>query len=606
MKKSSKLSNRILLFVTVTFVLVITLIVGVILFQVNSYNNASCEKLANNGANGLSEEIADVLNCATNNAAFASMDEPIVNAFEAGYIESIKSAVSNFQKNSNVDFFILVDKKGELVTNTGTEIGLSDFQSNASIASALKGNATSMYESEITSRLCATAAAPVKNRDGVIIGAAVVGYTLDKESIVDDLKTLFGTDFTIFSGDMRINTTVVNNGQRQIGTQLSAAVADIVIKQGQIYNGEAEILGNQYVCAYYPLKNNSGDVIGVLFAGQPLTEVKALVNKALAIAIGISLFAIIFTFIEMIVYLKKVISIPLKKVIDASQEIANGDLTVSINVKSNNEVGLLANAFTNMVAKLQLLIGKVNESAEQISTASHEIASTSTALSQGAVEQAASVEELSSSVDEIYTMTKNNSEMAENASKLSLTAKDKCVEGNESMQELLTSMNDINQSSGRISKIIKVIDDIAFQTNILSLNAAVEAAQAGQYGKGFAVVADNVKQLANRSANAASEIADMIAESTKISKNGSDMATVTAEKLAEVLEKINEMDSLIARIAVSSDEQTKGIAQINSGIGQISDVLQTNSAMSEESSASSVELSSQAELLKEQISAFKV
>jgi len=195
--------------------------------------------------------------------------------------------------------------------------------------------------------------------------------------------------------------------------------------------------------------------------------------------------------------------------------------------------------------------------------------------------------------------------MANNASKLSEKAKNKCVEGNTSMRELLTAMNDISLSSNRISKIIKVIDDIAFQTNILSLNAAVEAAQAGQYSKGFAVVADNVKQLASRSADAASEIAEMIEESNKISKNGSDMASVTAEKLSEVLDIINEMDSLIIKISGSSEEQTKGIAQINIGIGEISNVMQTNSAMSEESTASGIELSRQAKVLKEQVEAFK-
>ncbi len=605
MKKSRRLSSRVLLFSILTFIVAVTVIVGVILLQVNSYNTGNSEKQANNGVNGLKTKVFDVLDTATINATFGAREDAIINALLIGDSDNIKNVASVFQKNTETEFFIITDINGKVNASAGIAVDKTDIKNNESVAAALSGKTVSTIESDIMQQLCAVSAAPIKNTKGEIMGAVVAGYTLINESIVDGLKSLYGTDFTVFEGNIRVNTTITKDGQRQIGTTLSNEVAEIVINQGKAYTGEAEILGSQYICSYLSLNNSDGDVIGVLFAGQPLTEAQALMFDALKTALIISIFAVIVILIETTVYLTKVMANPLKKVVKAAEDISEGDLNVSVKIKSNTEIGLLAKSFTDMAEKLRSLIRRVNESAVQITTASEEIASSSTALSQGAVEQAASVEQLSSSVDEIYTMTKSNSDMANNASKLSEKAKNKCVEGNTSMRELLTAMNDISLSSNRISKIIKVIDDIAFQTNILSLNAAVEAAQAGQYSKGFAVVADNVKQLASRSADAASEIAEMIEESNKISKNGSDMASVTAEKLSEVLDIINEMDSLIIKISGSSEEQTKGIAQINIGIGEISNVMQTNSAMSEESTASGIELSRQAKVLKEQVEAFK-
>jgi methyl-accepting chemotaxis protein len=209
-------------------------------------------------------------------------------------------------------------------------------------------------------------------------------------------------------------------------------------------------------------------------------------------------------------------------------------------------------------------------------------------------------------MEEIASQTKNNAANANQANELALTAKGGAVKGNEQMKEMLKAMDDIKEASASISKIIKVIDEIAFQTNILALNAAVEAARAGQHGKGFAVVAEEVRNLAARSANAAKETTVLIEGTIKKVEGGTKIANETADALNRIVEDVAKAANIVGDIALASNEQATGIAQVNQGILQVSEVTQTNSATSEESAAASEELSSQAEILKDMVSKFKL
>jgi methyl-accepting chemotaxis protein len=288
----------------------------------------------------------------------------------------------------------------------------------------------------------------------------------------------------------------------------------------------------------------------------------------------------------------------------ATERMAEGDLTVEIKIRSEKD--LLGKKLSEMVESNNEILTNIASASEQVAAGSKQISDSSMALSQGATEQASSIEELTASIEEITSQTKLNAENARQANQLAENAKANAVQGNTQMKEMLKAMEEINESSAKISKIIKVIDDIAFQTNMLALNAAVEAARAGQHGKGFAVVAEEVKNLAARSANAAKETTEMIEGSIKKAEGGTRIAKDTAEALNKIVNEIEKVSSLVNDIAIASNEQATGVGQINQGIMQVSQVVQTNSATSEESAAASEELSSQAELLKEMASKFKL
>ena len=289
---------------------------------------------------------------------------------------------------------------------------------------------------------------------------------------------------------------------------------------------------------------------------------------------------------------------------DVMSRIADGDYSITVNDRSDKDI--MNRAIRQMLDNTNQTLHQINTSTTQVSTGSKQVADGAQSLAQGSTEQAASIEELSSSISAIATMTKENAAIAERTSKLSETIKDNAEKGSRQMDDMIAAVDDINEASKNISKIIKTIDDIAFQTNILALNAAVEAARAGQHGKGFAVVAEEVRNLASKSAEAARETGDMIQNSMDKAQLGSQIAGETAKSLKEIVTGINESTDLISEIAVASNEQSSGIAQINIGIDQVAQVVQQNSATVQESAAASEEMSSQSDILRNLIAQFRL
>lgn len=287
-----------------------------------------------------------------------------------------------------------------------------------------------------------------------------------------------------------------------------------------------------------------------------------------------------------------------------AKEISEGNLDIEVIPCSDRD--LLGNSMAHMVTEENRVMSGIREAVMEVKTGSQEVAAASQSLAQGSTEQASAIEQITASINDITERTKVNAKDASEASELVVSAKDDATDGNQKMHEMIAAMADINQSSENISKIIKVIDDIAFQTNILALNAAVEAARAGQHGRGFAVVAEEVRNLAGKSAQAASETAELIEDSIAKVTRGSKLAQETAGALEAIVSAIDRIVTITNSIAVASNDQATAISQIDQAIGQVSQVVQTNSATSQQCAAASEELSAQAGKLREMIGRYKL
>ncbi|MBN2645443.1 MAG: hypothetical protein JXR59_08225 [Desulfuromonadaceae bacterium] len=291
-----------------------------------------------------------------------------------------------------------------------------------------------------------------------------------------------------------------------------------------------------------------------------------------------------------------------RSITQVAQKLSAGDWTVEITTKS--DVDAMNHSLAAMVKQVNETLAVVTASGDQIAAGAGQVSDSAQALSQGATESAASLEEITSSMHEMGAQTEQNAENAGMANKLAEEAQVAAEKGNGQMAEMVGAMNDINEAGQNISRIIKVIDEIAFQTNLLALNAAVEAARAGQHGKGFAVVAEEVRNLAARSAKAASETAELIEGSVEKTRRGAAIADQTAAALREIVSINGKVNDLVAEIATASHEQAQGIGQINQGLAQIDQVTQANTASAEESAAAAEELNSQAEQLRQMMTRF--
>ena len=297
---------------------------------------------------------------------------------------------------------------------------------------------------------------------------------------------------------------------------------------------------------------------------------------------------------------------PLSEAGELSRAIANGDLTGRVEVTSSNEIGRLLAALRDMKEKLYDVVSSVREGSDAITSAAGEIAQGNSSLSQRTEEQASSLEETASSMEELTSTVKQNADNARQANQLSSEARNQAEIGGEVVGRAVTAMGEINASSKKIADIIGVIDEIAFQTNLLALNAAVEAARAGEQGRGFAVVAQEVRKLAQRSADSAKEISELIKDSVGKVEEGSKLVDETGASLNEIVEGVKKVSDIVAEIAAASAEQSSGIEQVNKAITQMDEVTQQNAALVEEAAAASKSMEDQAAELNRQMSFFNI
>jgi methyl-accepting chemotaxis protein len=297
---------------------------------------------------------------------------------------------------------------------------------------------------------------------------------------------------------------------------------------------------------------------------------------------------------------------PLAEALLIAETVASGDLSQDFETERTGDFGKLLSSLGDMEDTLTDLVSRIKESTDSITVAAREIAAGNSDLSQRTEQQASSLEQTAASMEELTATVKQNADRARSASSLAATASDIAERGGAVVGEVVATMNAISGSSRKVVDIIGVIEGIAFQTNILALNAAVEAARAGEQGRGFAVVAGEVRNLAQRSAEAAKEIKTLIDDSASQVENGSTLVGQAGETMHEIVEAVKRVTSLLGEISVASAQQSEGIEQVNEAVAHMDTATQQNAALVEQAAAAASSLSAQAAQLQQAVGEFKL
>jgi methyl-accepting chemotaxis protein len=415
-----------------------------------------------------------------------------------------------------------------------------------------------------------------------------------------NLDRVVGTSVDLFHGDLRDQAALFTDfdrlpfrmdiviGDLEFGLNLTALTDD----NGKHIGNAIEWQDNNDRAAY---RNEVNRIIALCKEGQLGERGKAEILSSF--------------YAPMMSGINEVIDALVRPVQEASAvlgQLANQDLTARVVGAYKGDHALIKDNLNGTAEALEQAMAQVREAASQLEAASSQISAGSQSLSLATNQQASSLEEVSSTVEQLSSMTAQNAGSAGLAKGLSDNAKKGADRGKASMAQLSKAIDKIKGSADQTAKIVKTIDEIAFQTNLLALNAAVEAARAGDAGKGFAVVAEEVRSLAQRSAEAARSTAELIEGSVKNADVGVRSSEEVARQLEDIVAASEKVNDIVAEIAAASAEQAKGIGQINTAVSQVNQITQQNAANSEESAAAAEELSAQAGQLAEMVGRFKI
>lgn len=471
----------------------------------------------------------------------------------------------------------------------------------------------------------------------LVDGKLLVGETVlnGDYSLPDRLKELCGGTATIFMGDTRISTNVLKaDGSRAVGTKLTGPAFDMVLGKGQPYRGEADILGTRYFTAYDPIKNVAGQTIGVLYVGVKKDDFFAQYDRLKLLVIGLSLGILLLA-----AYVNRAAIYracrPVALIYDVLVKAKNdGDLSRRLNCNSKDEFGVMCCAFNGFMDNLNEILAGVSRSAGRLTSSGNQLLGTSERMAASADAVAGQVATVATASEEMASTANDVAHNCSLAADGTHRASDAALSGSAVVQETVSIMGRIAErvkisaktvenlgaQSDQIGEIVGTIEDIADQTNLLALNAAIEAARAGEQGRGFAVVADEVRALAERTTKATKEIGAMIRaiqqqtreavlsmeEGVGEVEKGTSEAAKSGQALEDILEQINAMSMQVSQIATATEEQTGTTNEISHNIQMITEAVRGTADAAKESADSAGELAQVAEELRHIVAGFRL
>jgi methyl-accepting chemotaxis protein len=375
--------------------------------------------------------------------------------------------------------------------------------------------------------------------------------------------------------------------------------------------GDLEAANRQLTSGLMPAAESYGNAQGELLTFQlglvdaAVSTSQSTLRQAVMWLVGLAAAAVLLASL-MAWRITRSVTAPLNEAVAIATAVAAGDLTRAVQSDRHDELGDMLRALGAMKTSLVQTVGQVRSATDSISTASVEIASGNQDLSARTEQAASSLEETAASMEQLTSTVRQSADAARQANQLAASAAEIAVRGGQVVGQVVTTMDEINHSSKKISDIIGVIDGIAFQTNILALNAAVEAARAGEQGRGFAVVAGEVRNLAQRSAQAAKEIKGLIGASVDKVETGSKLVADAGQTMSEIVGSVQRVSDIIGEITAAAGEQSDGIGQVNVAVTQLDQMTQQNAALVEESAAAAESLKDQAARLGQVVQIFRL
>ena len=604
-----------------------------------------------------------------------AQDEHLVTAVRDRDEARCAAILKGYRDRLGMETITLTDKNGVVLLRAHNPKKGDSVMRQEVVVTALKGEVYSgvMPGNEIPFAL--RAGAPIM-LDGSVIGTVSIGLSLASEAFVDRIKEQSGLDVTIFKGDERHMTTLVKDGKRIIGTKLTnAAVVEAVLQRGETVEVEADLVGKPYRTLYWPIKNLKNEGIGMLFVGMPMGGLQA----AKATAIRNSLIAtVVITLVCVLVALvvSRMLSGPVQRITHFAESVASGDLSQSLQIRSGSEIGRLSSALNAMVDALKARIAlsdqqsalakqeterareatKVAEEAthraenakrEGMLIAANQLESVVTVVSSvandlsnfikeaenGSEEQAARMAETASAMGEMNSTISEVARNSGNASEMSTSTREQATQGSKIVASVVDSIHKVEDQSVKlkedmqslldnsksIDEIMRVISDIADQTNLLALNAAIEAARAGEAGRGFAVVADEVRKLAEKTMASTNDVgkvinaiqacantsAEQVDITVKITTDATEVASHSGEALQEIVRMADATADQVRAIATAAEEQSASSEEINNSISAVTSLASSNLELMQQASQSVSDLDAQIGTLKDLIKEMK-